>query len=131
MTDKIALTVISAERQIYNGEVESVLVPGMLGDFMVLSEHSNCISTIRPGYLKFSDGESLKNTYFVSGGIVEVIKNKVSILVDLAISTNDITKEKISELVLDIDSLLLETDIKNKDKLELRKNDLEEARKMA
>ena len=40
MTIKFDLTIISAESKVFEGEVENVLVPGMIGDFLVLSNHA-------------------------------------------------------------------------------------------
>ena len=96
MINKFQLSVISAESKVFEGEVENVLVPGMVGDFLVLSDHAPCISSIRPGFLEFSDGTSKKQKYFVSGGIVEVTNNMVSVLVDLAIEGDKVGKEDIS-----------------------------------
>ena len=131
MMNKFELTIISAERKVFDGEVENVLVPGMIGDFLVLSNHAPCISSIRPGFLEFSEGTSQKKRYFVSGGIIEVINNVVSVLVDYAIAGDKVVKEDISTLITEIDDKLSAGDITNKDDLELRKNDLEEALKQA
>ena len=131
MTSKFDLTIISAESKVFEGEVESVLVPGMIGDFLVLSNHAPCISSIRPGFLEFAEGTSKKQRYFVSGGIIEVINNTVSILVDAAIEGDKVEKEDISVLISEIDDKLSAGDAKTKDDLGLRKNDLEEALKQA
>ena len=131
MTNKFELSVISAESKVFEGEVENVLVPGMIGDFLVLSDHAPCISSIRPGFLEFSDGASKKQKYFVSGGIIEVTNNMVSVLVDLAIEGDKVVKEKISALISEIDDRLSAGDTTNIDDLGLRKNDLEEALKQA
>ena len=131
MTGKFDLTIISAESKVFEGEVENVLVPGMIGDFLVLSNHAPCISSIRPGFLEFVEGTSKKQRYFVSGGIIEVINNTVSILVDSAIEGDKVVKEDISVLISEIDDKLSAADITNKDDLGLRKNDLEEALKQA
>ena len=131
MTNKFELTIISAESKVFEGEVENVLVPGMVGDFLVLSNHAPCISSIRPGFLEFSEGTSNKQRYFVSGGIIEVINNMVSVLVDSAISGDKIVKEDITTLISEIDDKLSSGDTINKDVLGLRKNDLEEALKQA
>ena len=127
MTDKFELSVISAESKVFEGKVENVLVPGMVGDFLVLSNHSPCISSIRPGFLEFSEGSSSKQRYFVSGGIIEVINNTVSILVDSAITGDNAVKEDIPKLISEVEEKLDIADITNKDDLGLRKNDLEEA----
>ena len=129
MANKFELSVISAESKVFEGEVENVLVPGMVGDFLVLPNHAPCISSIRPGFLEFSDGSSSKHRYFVSGGIIEVINNTVSLLVDKAVTGDKDIKEDISTLISGIDEKLAIADITDKDDLGLRKNDLEEALK--
>ena len=126
MTSKFDLTIISAERKVFEGEVGNVLVPGMTGDFLVLSNHAPCISSIRPGFLEFAEGTSKEQRYFVSGGIIEVIDNTVSVLVDSAIEGDNVVREDISVLISEIDNKLSARDITNKDDLGLRKNDLEE-----
>ena len=129
MTNKFELSVISAESKVFEGEVENVLVPGMVGDFLVLPNHAPCISSIRPGFLEFSDGSSSKHRYFVSGGIIEVINNTVSLLVDKAVTGDKDIREDISTLISGIDEKLAIADNTDKDDLGLRKNDLEEALK--
>ena len=131
MTNKFELSIISAENKVFEGEVENILVPGMVGDFLVLSNHAPCISSIRPGFLEFSEGTNDKQRYFVSGGIIEVINNMVSVLVDSAVSGDKIVKGDINKLISEVDDRLSAEDTVNKDDLGLRKNDLEEALKKA
>ena len=131
MTNKFDLTIISAESKVFEGKVENILVPGMVGDFLVLANHAPCISSIRPGFLEFSEGTIDKQKYFVSGGIIEVINNMVSVLVDSAVSGEKIVKEDITNLISEVDERLSAADTINKDDLGLRKNDLEEALKQA
>ena len=131
MTNKFELSIISAESKVFEGKVENILVPGMVGDFLVLSNHAPCISRIRPGFLEFSEGTSDKQRYFVSGGIIEVINNMVSVLVDSAVAGEKIAKEDITNLISEVNDRLSATDTINKDDLGLRKNDLEEALKQA
>ena len=131
MTNKFDLSIISAESKVFEGKVENILVPGMVGDFLVLSNHAPCISSIRPGFLEFSEGTSDKQRYFVSGGIIEVINNMVSVLVDAAVSGDKIVQDDINKLISEVDDRLSAEDTVNKDDLGLRKNDLEEALKQA
>ena len=131
MTNKFELSIISAESKVFEGKVENILVPGMVGDFLVLSNHAPCISSIRPGFLEFSEGTSDKQRYFVSGGIIEVINNNVFVLVDSAVASDKIAKEDITNLISEVNDRLSTTDTINKDDLGLRKNDLEEALKQA
>ncbi len=131
MTNKFELSIISAESKVFEGKVENILVPGMVGDFLVLSNHAPCISSIRPGFLEFSEGTSDKQRYFVSGGIIEIINNVVSVLVDSAVAGDKIAKEDITNLISEVNDRLSAEDTINKDDLGLRKNDLEEALKQA
>ena len=131
MTNKFDLTIISAESKVFEGKVENILVPGMVGDFLVLANHAPCISSIRPGFLEFSEGTSDKQRYFVAGGIIEVSNNMVSVLVDSAVSGEKIVKEDITNLISEVNDRLSSADALNKDDLGLRKNDLEEALKQA
>ena len=131
MTNKFDLSIISAESKVFEGKVENILVPGMVGDFLVLSNHAPCISSIRPGFLEFSEGTSDKQRYFVSGGIIEVNNNMVSVLVDSAVAGDKVVKEDITNLISEVDDRLSAEDTVNKDDLGLRKNDLEEALKQA
>ena len=131
MTSKFELSIISAESKVFEGKVENILVPGMVGDFLVMANHAPCISSIRPGFLEFSEGTSDKQRYFVSGGIIEVINNMVSVLVDSAVPADKIAKEDIINLISEVNDRLSATDNINKDDLGLRKNDLEEALKQA
>ena len=131
MTNKFDLSIISAESKVFEGKVENILVPGMVGDFLVLSNHAPCISSIRPGFLEFSEGTSDKQRFFISGGIIEVINNNVSVLVDSAVAGDKIAKEDITNLISEVNDRLSATDTINKDDLGLRKNDLEEALKQA
>ena len=131
MTNKFDLTIISAESKVFEGKVENILVPGMVGDFLVLANHAPCISSIRPGFLEFSEGTSDKQRYFVAGGIIEVNNNMVSVLVDSAVSGEKIVKEDITNLISEVDDRLSAADTMDKDDLGLRKNDLAEALKQA
>ena len=131
MVGKFDLSIISAESKVFEGEVESILVPGMIGDFLVLSNHAPFISSILPGFLEFAEGSSKKQRFFVSGGIIEVIDNAVSVLIDYAIEGDKLVKEDISALISEINDKLSAGGITNKDDLGLRKNDLEEALKQA
>ena len=81
--------------------------------------------------MEFSEGTSDKQRYFVSGGIIEVINNKVSVLVDSAVASDKIAKEDITNLISEVNDRLSAADTINKDDLGLRKNDLEEALKQA
>ena len=50
---KLSLNIISPEKEIYNGEVESVTLPGMAGAFTILPQHAPIVSSLRAGKLTY------------------------------------------------------------------------------
>lgn len=73
----LKLKIVSPERIEFTGEVESVKVPGMLGNFEILTDHAPIISSLQKGVVEFN-GQQLE----VMGGFVAVQKNEVSICVE-------------------------------------------------
>ncbi|HSV77469.1 MAG TPA: ATP synthase F1 subunit epsilon [Bacteroidales bacterium] len=82
MTDRsLTLEILSPEKRLYKGNVVLVQLPGTLGSFEILFNHAPLISTIEKGTIKFIDTERNKLNFDVQGGVVEVKKNKIVILV--------------------------------------------------
>ena len=61
MSERISASIVSAEKIVLEEEVESILLPGMMGDFMVLPNHGDCISSLRPGFLEAETDKNEKN----------------------------------------------------------------------
>ena len=78
----LQLKIVSPERIEFEGEVESVLVPGTLGQFEILNNHAPIISSLVVGDVVYvcKDG---KHILPIAGGFVEVQKNEVSLCVEL------------------------------------------------
>lgn len=75
----LSLRIVSPEKVEFTGEVESVKVPGSLGNFEILTNHAPLISTLQKGVVEF-DGQQLD----ILGGFVEVQQNEVSLCVEKA-----------------------------------------------
>ena len=76
------LELLSPENKIFEGEVNSVIFPGSNGKFKILNNHAPLISFLKEGeilYEKNNKNEKLS----ISGGVVEVIKNKISALIEI------------------------------------------------
>ena len=129
MSERISASIVSAEKIVLQGEVESILLPGMMGDFMVLPNHGDCISSLRPGFLEAETDKNEKKRLFISGGIIEVFNNNVSILVDSAIPEEEVNSSLLSEYIEELEDSLSSESVKNKDTIELRKNDFNEVMK--
>lgn len=74
------LKIISPEAVVFEGDVNSVTVPGSAGAFTVLKNHASLISTLAPGHLTYvSDDGDAEQRIEVSGGIVDVDNNIISV----------------------------------------------------
>ena len=74
----LKLKIVSPERIEFTGEVESVKVPGTMGNFEILNNHAPIISTLQKGIVEYN-GKQLP----ILGGFVEVQKNEVSLCVEI------------------------------------------------
>lgn len=79
----LTLKVISPEKIIFTGEVESVTVPGTLGEFEVLDGHAPLISSLEKGMVAYKPVQGERTQLAIRGGFVEVQKNQISLCVEL------------------------------------------------
>ena len=87
------LEIITAERKVYDDDVELVVVPGSDGELGILSNHAPLMSTLQPGELLIrKEGE---DTYLaVSGGFIEVLDDRVTVLADAAEKSDEIDEQR-------------------------------------
>ena len=79
----LQLKIVSPEKIEFEGDVESVLVPGTLGQFEILVNHAPIISSLDKGRVVYTLPEGEKRTLDIFGGFVEVQKNVVSLCIEL------------------------------------------------
>ena len=78
----LKLKIVSPEKVVFQGDVDSVLVPGTLGSFEILKDHAPIISSLEVGKVEYVTQEG-KQTLDIQGGFVEVKKNEVSLCVEV------------------------------------------------
>jgi len=80
---KLKFEIVTVERVIYSDEVDIVIAPGVEGHLGILPSHAPLLTMLQPGELVVrKDGE--ETAMFVSGGFLEVMDNRVSVLADVA-----------------------------------------------
>ena len=79
----LKLKIVSPERIEFDGEVESVLVPGSQGQFEILKDHAPIISTLDKGLVEYGLPKGQKVQLEILGGFVEVQQNVVSLCVEV------------------------------------------------
>jgi len=78
------LAIVTPEKVVFDGEVVSLMVPGMEGYLGILSNHAPLITALQPGRIEFQDDQDKIQIFSVSGGFVEVSGNKATLLADTA-----------------------------------------------
>ena len=76
------LDIISPDESIFSGEVDYVQFPGTNGLFGVLKDHAPLISTLTAGKISIKYNNNEEQSFNINGGLVEVLKNKVIVLVE-------------------------------------------------
>ena len=98
MAHTIHVDVVSVESNIYSGEAEFVILPGIEGELGIYPRHAPLFTQIKPGALRIKlpdrDEEEL---VFVQGGFVEVQPHVVTVLADTAIRAKDLDEVKALE----------------------------------
>lgn len=92
------LEIITAERQVYSDEVDMVIAPGFDGQLGILPMHAPLMTMLKPGELTVrKDGENMYVA--VSGGFMEVLGNKVSVLADACERSDEIDEQRAEEAI--------------------------------
>ena len=94
MPNTIHVDVVSAEEQIYSGEAEFVVLPGMMGELGIYPRHTPLFTQIRPGSVRIKPANSAGEEFvFVQGGYLEVQPHLVTVLADTAIRAKDLDEK--------------------------------------
>ena len=113
---KFKLEIVTPERQFYSGDVDSVILRGIEGDFAVLANRAPLITPLRIGLLKlYEDGDKDAKIAAISGGYVTVTKDKTTIITDSAEWADEIDKSRAEEAKKRAEDRLKSKDSNNTD----------------
>ena len=76
------LEIITPEKNVFKGEVNSVLLPGTTGKFEVLNGHAPIISSLKQGQVRVINAENKTETFDIKGGVIEMQNNKIIVLAE-------------------------------------------------
>ncbi len=98
MANTIHVDVVSAEEQIFSGEAEFVVLPGVVGELGIYPRHTPLLTQIKPGAVRIKvPGQAEDELVFVHGGFLEVQPHLVTVLADTAIRAKDLDEVKAAE----------------------------------
>ena len=94
MANTLHVDVVSAEEQIFSGEAEFVVLPGIDGELGIYPRHAPLFTQIRPGAVRIKVPNEAKEVFvFVQGGFLEVQPHVVTVLADTAIRAQDLDEK--------------------------------------
>lgn len=79
------IEILTPEKKIYAGDVYGIQLPGVSGSFEVLDRHAPLVSALKNGVLKILlDNKGKTTSYNITGGFIEVLNNKATVLLESA-----------------------------------------------
>jgi len=90
MVATVHCSIVSAEKEVFSGQVEMVVASGTIGELGIFPGHTPLLTGVKPGAvrLKLEGGE--EQIFFASGGFIEVQPNAITILADTALRADDL-----------------------------------------
>ncbi len=91
------LDIVSAEEKIFSGNVKNIIAAAMMGEVGIYPKHTPMITPLKPGEVKIITEDDEEQLFFISGGILEVQPDTVTVLADTAIRGEDLDEAKAIE----------------------------------
>ena len=105
MESTISFDLVSPEQLVFNDKAGMIIVPGKEGDMGVLPGHSKLLSSLRPGrVMVYGEGKQLLQSFFVSGGFVEINPEKCIVLAEEVFEMADLDKSAIEQQMQDLEN---------------------------
>ena len=79
------LEILTPEKKFFEGDVSIATFPGVDGSFQILDNHAPLISLLQEGVVEYKSKEASQRLT-ITGGVVEVLKNKVVLLADALVA---------------------------------------------
>jgi len=94
--EKIHFKIVTPERVVYESEIDQATLPTAQGIITILPNHISLVGVLKPGELMIKKGKE-EIAMAVSGGMIEVAKNKVIVLADTAEHASEIDEQRAQE----------------------------------
>jgi len=89
--------VVSAEGQLFKGELKAIVAHSVLGDLGIYPGHAPLLAMLNPGPVRLIDQDDVETIFFLSGGFLEVQPDQVFILADSSKRSEQLSEEAIEK----------------------------------
>ena len=97
MAMTIRVEIVSAESEVFSGVAEMVIAPALMGDVGILPRHAQFLSELKPGEVRVKLPGGEEESFYVSGGFLEVQPHIVTVLSDTGLRAKDLDEAKALE----------------------------------
>ena len=97
MTATIKVEIVSAEQALWSGEGTMVFAPAVMGEVGIAPRHSQMLSPLKAGDVRVLKEDGEEEFFYVSGGLMEVQPDEVTILSDTALRAEDLDEARALE----------------------------------
>lgn len=78
----LQLTIVSPEKELFQGEVNQITLPGVMGSFTILPQHAPIVSSLTRGKILYVTADGTSQDLDIMGGFVEMNGNNVSVCIN-------------------------------------------------
>ena len=107
MADKLHFSLVSPARELFSGEVDHVIAPGVEGEFGVLANHAPFMTTLKNGVVRVLNDNAESMRLFVRGGFADVTPAGLTILAEEAINLESVSVESVQKDMDDLRQTIL------------------------
>ncbi|MDM8547376.1 F0F1 ATP synthase subunit epsilon [Candidatus Venteria ishoeyi] len=90
MTMTVHVDIVSAKEKIFSGLAEMVFAPAVMGEVGISPRHAPLLTTLKPGEVRVQIDPKTEESYFISGGMLEIQPHTVTVLADTALRAKDL-----------------------------------------
>lgn len=94
MSKQMQVDIVSAESEIFSGEVIRIFLTGTLGELEIVPGHAPLITGVLPGPVRLRLPKGEEEVVYVTGGILEVQPNQATILADTVVRARDFNESE-------------------------------------
>lgn len=87
---ELNVDIVSAEGEIYAGTASMVFAPATMGDLGIAPRHAPLLTTLRPGEVRVQDASGNQQSFYITGGMIEVQPTQVTVLADTALRSEEL-----------------------------------------
>jgi F-type H+-transporting ATPase subunit epsilon len=93
----VNLNVVSAEEELFSGRIESLQITGSEGELGIMPGHAPLLTSLKPGMARIVKHGGSEEVIYLSGGMLEVQPNNVTVLADVAVRAGDLDEQAVLE----------------------------------